>query len=296
MPIRSMTGFGSARAMLGGGDFSVDVRSVNQRHLEVRLHLPPAWMCLEPQLVRRIKERLARGRIEVGVRAETPTGDLTGVHVDRGLLREYRRALDALADELALPRPKPDVWALAQLPGVVAVAARHWRDDELWQALQPALDGALDRLVQTREQEGAHLAADITARLEALAAVLARLTARLPDVRRLASERLQRRLSELPAAIEPQWLNGRVESELALLVDRLDVTEEAVRIGSHLAAFREALAGSEPCGKRLEFLAMELGREFNTIGSKSQDAEMSAGVVEAKCEIERIREQIMNVE
>jgi len=288
-----MTGFGSGRGVAGSEDLTVELRSVNGKFCEVKARLPRELLPLETAAVRRVKERLARGGVDLTVRRGAAGGSDLAPRIDDALAARYVESFRALRDRLGLAG---DVTLRDVLgaEGVVALEERTPDLDAAAEALAGAVDQALDRLVSMREQEGRALRDDLAARLDTLAGFAARVAAEAPLSVRQQHERIAQRVQELTGGIplDPQ----RLAQEVALLAERSDVAEELTRLDSHLAQFRLLLDASEPAGRRMDFLVQEMNREVNTIASKAQWAPIAALAVELKAEIERIREQVQNVE
>lgn len=288
-----MTGFGSGRAIVGTEEVAVELRSVNGKFCDVKPRLPRELQALEAAAVRQVKERIARGAVDLFVhRSAADGGDLIP-KVDEALADRYVEAFRALRDRLGLAGEV----TLADVIGAEGVLSVEHRSPDLEaaeQALRAALDEALDRLVAMREREGRALRDDLAARLETIRGHVARVAEEAPAAVRQHQERIAQRVEELTGGIplDPQ----RLAQEVALLAERSDVAEEITRMESHTAQFARLLEAEEPAGRRMDFLVQEMLREVNTIGSKSQWAPIAALVVELKAEIERIREQVQNVE
>jgi len=288
-----MTGFGSGRAIVGTEEVAVELRSVNGKFCDVKPRLPRELQALEAAAVRQVKERIARGAVDLFVhRSAADGGDLIP-KVDEALADRYVEAFRALRDRLGLAGEV----TLADVIGAEGVLSVEHRSPDLEaaeQALRAALDEALDRLVAMREREGRALRDDLAARLETIRGHVARVAEEAPAAVRQHQERIAQRVEELTGGIplDPQ----RLAQEVALLAERSDVAEEITRMESHTAQFARLLEADEPAGRRMDFLVQEMLREVNTIGSKSQWAPIAALVVELKAEIERIREQVQNVE
>ncbi|MGI5865679.1 MAG: YicC/YloC family endoribonuclease [Myxococcales bacterium] len=291
--IHSMTGFGAGRASVGGSEVSIEIRSVNHKYAEVKARLPPELAALEAELVKRIKERLQRGAIEISIRRSSVGRSALLPRVDLELAREYVAALDELGRQLSLER-NLGLAELAQVEGVVSLEPRPIELEDARQALASAVDQALASLVAMRAREGAALAEDMLARLAVVRAKAARIGELAPQSVEQYRARLEQRIAELSRGIQvdPQ----RLAQEVALFADRVDIAEELTRLASHLDQFERLVQGAGPAGRRMDFVVQELNREVNTIGSKSQSAEVAQLVVELKAEIERIREQVQNVE
>jgi uncharacterized protein (TIGR00255 family) len=291
--LRSMTGFGAATARAGGEEVTVEVRAVNGKFCEVKARLPRELAALEPAVVRRVKERLSRGGIEVSVRRGTGAGGPAWPRVDVDLAARYLERFRELQERLNVPGAI-EVSHLLAAEGVVGLEERPPDVEAAGEAVAQALHAALDALVAMREREGASLRADLAGRLDVVAGLVDRLAAATPAAVIDYRDRLARRVQELAGeiAVDPQ----RLAQEVAIFADRSDITEELTRLRSHLDQLRGLLDATEPVGRRLDFLLQEANREVNTSGSKSQWAEAAATVVELKAELERIREQIQNVE
>jgi uncharacterized protein (TIGR00255 family) len=290
--MRSMTGYGRGTCELAGRRLVVELRSLNHRFLEVKLRLPWNDAAIDLHVTQALRARLDRGVVTVSVRDEGG-GTTQAVKVDLDLARGYSHALEQLRASLTLAEPI-SLALIASQPGVIAVGEGAPDSELLWAALEPGLTQAIDALVESRTREGAAIATDLRARvstLEKLVAELRDLTRDAPDqYRKRLHERLERTLG--PGEVDPH----RLAQEVAIMADRLDVAEELTRLGAHLTEFKRLLEGKQAAGRRLDFLAQELNREINTIGAKSQSGASGARVIDAKAELERVREQIQNVE
>lgn len=290
--LRSMTGFGVGEAALGTGRIALEIRSVNHRFLDVRVRLPRELSEHSTYLEQLARARLSRGRVELYVRFDGPS--LGTLVIDKRRAMEAIRALQELRDELGLTEPVP-LSVLGSIPDLFVSPAQS-DPDAVRASLQTALEGALAAMDQMRRAEGEHLRADLQARLntvESLANEIAGLSEGLAErYRRRLRERIQRLLEGQETLLDP----GRLEQEVALLADHVDVSEELTRLGCHCRQFGMLLGSDEPVGRRLDFLLQEMAREVNTIGSKANEADIAFRVVELKAEIERMREQVQNVE
>jgi uncharacterized protein (TIGR00255 family) len=287
-----MTGYGRGACEVGGRRLVVELRSLNHRFLEVKLRLPWSDPAVEANLTQLIRGSLDRGVVSVSVREEGG-GDAQEVRADVELARSYAQALEQIRAALGLNEPV-SLALLAAQPGVLTVGESLKGSDALWGALKPGVDEAIAGLLEARAREGASLKLDLESRADALDKLtgdLRELTRDAPDVyRKRLKERLERALAE------QQVDSQRLAQEVAFLADKADVAEELTRLETHLAELKRLLSQSGPAGRRLDFLTQELNREINTIGSKSQSAQVAARVVDAKAEVERLREQIQNVE
>ena len=288
MPIRSMTAFASGeRNLEWGGTLGCELRAVNHRFLEVGVRLPDELRASESALRERIAARLSRGKVDLTVRLRT-TGPGDALQVDDAVverLGDLARRIDG-----RFPGMRVDFAQLLQLPGVLQVRAV---DPEALQAAALALlDAVLDDFVAAREREGAKLAAVISERAVAIAGIAAEVRTLVPNIRAGQRQKLETRLAELGSALEP----GRLEQELVIWLQKLDVDEELDRLDSHLDELRRVLKQKEPVGRRLDFLLQEFNREANTLGSKSVDVRTTNAAVELKVLIDQIREQVQNIE
>jgi uncharacterized protein (TIGR00255 family) len=288
-----MTGFGVGRGRAGGEEFTAELKAVNHKYVEVKVRLPRELQALEPELQRQVKAVCTRGAVELSLRRAAVTASGNVPTVDAGMARAWRAALAEVARVTGLP----DTTTAAEVAGqsnVVRLEEPVVDVPAATLAAEAAVSEALQGLVSMREREGAALATDLTARLNRVAELVRELQELAPRAVEEYRDRLAARLAELAAGagVEPQ----RLAQELALFAERTDVAEEMTRLESHLAQFRRLLASSEPAGRKLDFLLQEMNREVNTAGSKLQSAEASTRVVELKAELERIREQVQNVE
>lgn len=296
--IRSMTGFGTAELETDDGEVRAEVRSVNNRHLKVSFRLPERASPWESELRAVVAERLARGTVDVRVSVGTGEGDGEGVtewELDQARVRAYLDAFRTLREEYNLPG-QIDLGLLLRAGEVLRPARPPEPDWLTLEQARRAMLGALERLVEMRGQEGERLAEDLRARVAGLRAGADEVRLLAPDRLRRERERLRAAVRELAEGLEPD--QERLEREIAVLADKWDLGEELVRASAHLDAFEEYLdaPAEEPVGKRLAFLTQELHREINTMGAKANDARISRVVVEMKNELEKVREQVENVE
>ncbi len=285
--IRSMTAFASGERAGPDGTLGCEVRAVNHRFLEVGVRLPEELRALEPAIRERVAARTSRGKVDVTLRLRAPEGG-EALAVDEALVE--RLAALALALDAKFPTLRTDFASLLQFPGVLA--GRGADPQALQAAALSLLDEVLDGFVAAREREGAALAAAIAERAEGIERIAGEVRGMLPAIRAGQRQKLDARLAELSHPADP----GRVEQELVLWLQKLDVDEELDRLGSHVAELRRVLAADAPVGRRLDFLLQEFNREANTLGSKSVDARTSAASVELKVLIDQLREQAQNIE
>lgn len=292
--IRSMTGFGQAERTAGGYTVRAEIRTVNHRYSEISLRLPRELSYLEESLKQEIKRHVKRGRTDASVFLEreeriSSEVELNWPAIDRYLAaanelsRRYGLAADLTVRELL---ELPDLWQRSE--------SDEASSEGLEQLVQEAFTEAAQRLIAMREAEGSNLLADLVERLGTLRGHHGELVQRAPDVVNGYRDRLMQRLRELKEAIALD--EQRMATEAAIFAERCNVDEELTRLASHFSQFAELLTSEEPSGRRLDFLIQEMNREVNTIGSKASDAAMSAIVVEMKAELEKIREQVQNIE
>ena len=292
--MRSMTGFGAATLEAAGASVTAEARAVNHKHLQVKVRLPAEFLELEGDVEALVKRRLDRGSVALNVQF-AEGARVAGPSVQPEVAARLKKELLKLARELGMP-PELSLDTLARLPGVVSASAPSAQSREREKKLVlSAAEKALAALEAMRETEGRALAKDLRKNAKELERLARAVEKRMPDVVREQGAALTRRVEELLAgkhALAPNDL----AREIALIADRLDVSEELSRLSSHLAQFEAILAREGPVGRTLDFLVQELLRETNTIGSKCNDAAVAHAVVEMKTAIERLREQVQNVE
>jgi uncharacterized protein (TIGR00255 family) len=295
--IHSMTGFGRADFEVMGVEFAVEARTVNHRHLDTRVRLPRLMADREHEVKSRVQGRFKRGKVDLTVSLASEAGAVTQLEVDRDAVEQYVTAARDIAETHGLPDAL-DAATVLSLPGVVRLVERQMPEGALNEALLGAVDEVLDAVERMRVSEGEALAREFASRLEGVERLLNDLESRSGPVVEGVKEKLRKRATQLE--LETGLLDeARLHQEVVVAADRLDIVEEIVRTRSHVDQFRaillEAGPGS-PVGRRLEFLLQEMGREANTVGSKANDPELSHGVVELKTELERLREQVQNIE
>ena len=291
--VLSMTGYGRAQQVLGGREITVELRSVNARYFEYSSRLPRTCAFLEDPLKRLTAEKVHRGKVELALTIQNVTASDAVVQADYALAESYRRALAALAQRLDV-KDDVTVMALARFPDVLTQTAAPADPDALWADVSAVAGQALEAFVGMRAAEGAKLKADVESRLAVVEDLVGQIEQGSAGRVQAYTERLYARLQELLA--DRSIDESRILTEAALFADKTAIDEETVRLHSHVAQFREILQLEEPIGRKLDFLTQELNREANTIGSKCQDAALTRLVVTLKSEIEKIREQIQNIE
>ncbi len=290
--IRSMTGFGAGKGASADEEIVVEVRSVNHKYCEVKVRMPRELAALEHEAVRAVKERLARGGVDVAVR-RTAAGSLVAPRVDVPLAESDARAFAEVQARLSLPG-QVTLADIIHAEGVVRLDERTVDLELVGEALRRAVGAALTQLLAMRAREGEALARDLGTRLDELERLVGRVSELAPQAVEQYRARLSERIAELTRGlpVEP----ARLAQEVAVFADRTDVAEEITRLRSHVAQVRALLGATEPSGRKLDFLVQEMHREANTIGSKSQHGDIAGLVVALKAEIERMREQVQNVE
>ena len=291
--IRSMTGYGRGQQLLHGRSITVEIRSVNHRYFEFSCRTPRGCAFLEDRLKRTLQQAISRGKVEVSLTLQTVESRGGAVAVDHALAGQYLTALHALAAEYNLTDDLT-LSTVARLPDLFTVCRGEEDEEELAADVLSVLQEALDRFVAMREAEGERLRADVLSRLFTLEEHLAFVEERSPQTVAEYRARLTAKLNELLGGAVAD--EARILTEAAIVADRLAVDEETVRLHSHIAQLRGILDCAEPVGRKLDFLVQEMNRETNTIGSKCSDTAIAGHVVEMKSEIEKIREQIQNIE
>ena len=294
--IRSMTGYGRAEAVLGGRKYVVEIKSLNHRYLELSLRIPANLLPLELEIKKKINEQLIRGRIDVTIRRETYSG-IEGsrlLEVNLPLVKNYYDLLIQLKDLFNL---KEDI-TLDMMAGLKDVfIPLETLEDEitvLWEGLAGVLSNAIAALIDMRQKEGEVLGQDLKARLYLINEHLDEIDARAPQIVLEYQKRLVARIRELMDGMVID--ESRLSQEVAIMAEKSDITEEIVRFRSHIKQFFEMLKSPEAMGRKVDFLIQEMNREVNTIGSKSNDAEVSCHVIEIKSELAKLREQVQNLE
>lgn len=291
--MRSMTGYGHGETDYSGTKFTVEVNSVNRKQSDIVINLPRDLVALEPQIRQTINENISRGRTNVVVSYHNGSNSPRKLALDVELARSYQDAMRALQKELDAPG-EITIGAILQAPGVMRAPEESFDSRATWPAIERALRAALNELIKMREREGKHLAKDLIGRLKAMRKQIKEIRSLHPDVVRKYRATLLERIQKagLPIGAEDE----RLIKEISFFADRSDVSEELTRVESHLAQFAHHLRRHEPVGRTLEFITQEIFRELNTLGAKANDAGISQRVVACKAELEKIREQIQNLE
>ncbi len=291
--IKSMTGFGRERCVLDSREILVEIRSVNHRYYEFSARTPKAYGYLDEKLKAFLKNDISRGKVEVSVLIYNQEGANAQIEVNKEIALGYVEALRNSADDLDLD----DDLALSnimRLPDIFTVVKVTEDEEVIWNQVKSVAEKALERFVDMRITEGMKMYDDIVSRLSFLEDAVAKIEAQSPNTAKAYEERLYAKIKETLADrnIDEQ----RIITEVAIFSEKTAIDEETVRLRSHISQFRDLISSSEPVGRKLDFLVQELNREVNTIGSKAQDLYITKLVVDMKSEIEKIREQIQNIE
>ncbi len=291
--VRSMTGFGRGHAVLNGRDITVEMRAVNHRYYEFSCRLPRAFSFAEERLKSLLQGKISRGKLEVSVLVQNVTAVSERITANKEVIGAYIRALREINDEFSLTDDL-SLSAVMKLPDAFTVVKEETDEDQLWEDLKSVTVEALNNFIAMRETEGARMKADISSRLDVIEKNVAFVEERSPLIVENYRKRLYDRMCEVldGKAVD----ENRILLEAGIFSEKTAVDEETVRLRSHIAQFREMLESAEPIGRKLDFLVQEMNRETNTIGSKVQDIEVTKVVVDQKSEIEKIREQIQNIE
>ncbi|MDY6289882.1 MAG: YicC/YloC family endoribonuclease [Succiniclasticum sp.] len=298
--VKSMTGFGRGSYEEDSFSVTIEIKSVNHRYNETAIRLPHFLNPLEDKIRKTILASVARGRIDVFVTARYTNQDAVTVSVDRPLAAAYHQALQEVGQAIGIASPtiseQAEILYLARCPEVITTKEGLFDCDAYWPKIKEAVDQAVGALVAMREAEGRNIASDFYKRLDIIEKNVLEIEKRSPEVvaeyQAKLSERLDALLADKKIAADPD----RVLQEVAIFADRVSITEEIVRLKSHIRQFRVILEASQPIGRKLDFLVQEFNREANTIASKANDFELAKMVVDVKAEIEKIREQVQNIE
>jgi uncharacterized protein (TIGR00255 family) len=290
-----MTGYGRSETTCGTAAVIIEIKSFNHRNLEITTRVPGSLGALELLIRKKIAQCLSRGRIELVMRLETDREgtDVSVLKADLPLIRDYFDTLSRVRDELALPDPITLEMVTSIKNGIYA-SEQEYDDPDIRSSIEKGVDEALAALMEMKEQEGSILYRDFTDRIDRIQQWLDAVTARVPRVVAEYRQRLVERLKTLASEIEID--EARLAQEIVFMAEKSDITEELVRLDSHISQFRDLLDASEPSGRRLDFIFQEMHREINTIGSKSGDLEIARTVIDVKTELAKLREQVQNIE
>ena len=295
--IRSMTGFGRGESADETGKVTVEIRAVNHRYLDISVKMPRRYAFAEEAIKAAIKEKLYRGKVEVSVSIDNTGQSDSDVKLDADLAAKYYDALSTLRDSFEFgEESKVSLSLLARMPDVIKTSAAEEDEEAVTQRLVSAARKAADDICAMRETEGAKLAADLEARADTVSNIRARIEKRAPEIEKEYAAKFKARVEELLDGVY-EVPEERIALEAAIFADKANITEELVRLDSHVSQLRAFLkTDGEAIGKKIDFLIQEMNREANTIGSKSNDREITSMMLDLKAEIEKIREQVQNIE
>ena len=290
--LKSMTGFGRAEMVIEGFTVSVQIRSVNHRYMDISLRIPRFYNFLEDKIRQKTAEYISRGKIEVSVSLKEQEGDDRVITLNRPLAENYIEVLKELASLGVEDDIK--VSTVARYNDIFSVEYKEIDEDKMFEIINTALSSAFSEFNNMRAEEGERLEKDILFHLDNIANELSKIEAQSPQTVKLYRENLENKMRELLGDVKVD--ETCLITETAIFADKVAIDEETVRLRSHIKAFKSALNTDKPIGKKLDFIIQEMNRETNTIGSKANDIEIASMVVEIKSEIEKIREQIQNIE
>ena len=291
--IKSMTGFGAGDAETADFKVHIEVKAVNQRFLETNYHMPYSMNMFENQLTKKIKEYASRGKLDINIRFQDLRDKAVTVKVDKGLVAAYGQALQEISSQLELSAPVTAA-QIASYPDVLKLNEENADMEAAQPVLMQAMEQALESFVAMREAEGQNIQRDLLTRIGTLENFVGELEKLAPEIVAAYRQRLENLLREYLAKEDIE--ESRIIQEVALFTDKVNYTEETVRLRSHFDQFRQIITAGEPVGRKLDFLIQEMNREINTVASKANSAGAAQFVVDVKSEIEKIREQIQNIE
>lgn len=291
--VRSMTGFGRAQASVEGFNITVEIRSVNHRYFEFYAKLPRTYSFLEDKVKALLSTGISRGKVECSIQLEATADESVVVSVNEPLAKGYVDAIKEISEKFSLA---DDLTALsvARFSDVLSISKAPVDEDELWAKVSPVVSEALQGFVTMRETEGKKLCEDVLSRADTIIENVSYIESRSPETVKLYSEKLLERMKNVLG--DTQIDEARILTEAAIYADKIAVAEETVRLRSHIEQLHEMLNSNEAVGRKLDFLVQEINREANTIGSKAQDVDIARRVIDIKAEVEKIREQIQNIE
>lgn len=291
--IKSMTGYGRAQQMINGMDVTIELKSVNHRYYEFSSRITRGYGFLDEKIKAYLQTRICRGKVDVNVELQPVEDEYAEVCINHSLAQGYVQALRELAQRYGV-QDDLTVSVLSRYPDILTVHKARESEDRIWESVRPVLREACDRFIAMREAEGARLSADIESRMKTILRNVDQIEVRSPQTVQEYQERLAARIRELVGDVQID--QQRLLTEAAIFADRIAVAEETVRMRSHIAEMAQMLESDGGVGRKLDFIVQELNREANTIGSKAQDAPIAHMVIDMKAEIEKIREQVQNIE
>ena len=291
--IRSMTGYGMAKGTAGGKQFTVELRSVNNRYIDISVRMPRAFLFTEEMIRTEVQKAVSRGKIDVLLTLDSSENADAVIHVNETLASGYVQAVQNLSSLFGVENDLTAV-SLARFPDVLSVEKSEAEKDSLLSELQIIVDNAVDDFNSMRAREGEKLKTDLQSKMETISDLVSNIEMKAPETLVHYKDRLYQKLNEILA--DKSIADDRIVAECAVFADKIAVDEEIVRLRSHLSQFQQMLQAGSPIGRKMDFLIQEFNREANTIGSKCQNSEIAHTVVELKSEIEKVREQVQNVE
>jgi len=294
--LKSMTAYGRASALVGGKDILVEIKSVNNRYFDCTVKISKLYGFLEEKVKNYLQQNgISRGKVDVYVGIDVVENIGLEINLDSAYAGSYINALYKLRDEFGL-KDDVSVMRVAQNKDIFTLKKPEEDTEKDWEEVKTVVDSALAEFISMREKEGANLRADLMAKKEGLVAITEKIAAKSAECTAAYGARLEQRLRQVLDTYDIELDSQRILTECAIFADKTAVDEELVRLGSHFKAFDEIMDSDEPVGRKLDFLLQEMNRETNTIGSKANDSEIAHMVVDMKCELEKIREQIQNLE
>ena len=291
--IKSMTGYGSAKATVEGLDISIELKSVNNRFLDSSVRLPRSFLFLEDKIKSLVQAHISRGKVDVYLSVDSSAAGEMTVKVNEALLQGYLDALAYIGQRFGLPNDA-SVMRVSRFPDVLTVEKKDLDADAILAGITPVVEAALVDFDDMRQREGERLKQDVLSRLDSIERMVSFVEEQAPQTVADYRSRLEQKMAEVLGSTGIE--EGRILAEAAVFADRVAVDEETVRLRSHISQLRTMLSGASPIGRKIDFLIQEFNREANTIGSKCQNSQITEVVVELKAEIEKIREQIQNIE
>lgn len=291
--LKSMTGYGHCEIIEGGKKISAEIRSVNHRYADYSVKVPKHYGFLEDKVRKKVAESVSRGKIDIYVAVESYGESNTKISLNEEFAKEYIEALYQLRDKFGL-KDDISVCEVARNQDMFSIERKSEDEDEIWALVEPALNEAIKSFTAMREREGGRIQADLENRIEYMKTLAAKITERSPQTLKEYKERLYEKIKEILDGEDVD--ESRILTEVAVFADKISVDEEIVRLGSHFEEFCNIVNSEEPAGRKLDFLIQEMNREVNTTGSKANDIEIAKTVVTLKGEIEKLREQIQNIE
>ena len=294
--IKSMTAFGRARATVNGKDISIEIRSVNNRYFDCSVKLPRSFSFLEEKIKPYLQSKsISRGKVDVFITIDVINSRLPDITIDEGYATAYINSLNELAEKYSL-KNDISVMQIAQNRDIFVIRKSEEDTEKEWADLRAVLDIAIERFIEGRTNEGRNIEIDIKSKIQSISELLNQIEAFSVSDNEGYKQKLEARLREMLSDSKLVFDESRILTECAIFADKIAIDEEIVRLRSHFITFNDIILSNEPAGRKLDFLMQEMNRETNTIGSKCQNASIARIVVEIKCELEKIREQIQNIE